>query len=103
YVLKKTAHILRDSQDDSVTARLGGDEFAMIINKMLPQDELAELCTRLEKTIEETFASEGLKLSLSVGTAVTDGSISDIDAFIKDSDNKMYESKQRHHSKSKGE
>ena len=103
YVLKKTAHILRDSQDDSVTARLGGDEFAMIINKMLPQDELAELCTRLEKTIEETFAAEGLKLSLSVGTAVTDGSISDIDAFIKDSDNKMYESKQRHHSKSKGE
>ena len=103
YVLKKTAQILRDSQDDSVTARLGGDEFAMIINKMLSQDELAELCTRLEKTIEETFAAEGMKLSLSVGTAVTDGSISDIDAFIKDSDCKMYESKQRHHSKLKGE
>ena len=99
HVLKKTAHILRDSRNDSVTARLGGDEYAMIINKMLPQDELAELCTRLEKTIEDTFAAEGLKLSLSVGTAVTDGSISDIDAFIKDSDSKMYEAKQRHHGK----
>ena len=103
YVLKKTAHILRDSHDDSVTARLGGDEYAMIINKMLSEDELTEFCTRLEKTIEETFAAEGLKLSLSVGTAVTDGSISDVDAFIKDSDSKMYESKQRHHSKLKGE
>ena len=103
YVLKKTAHILKDNRDDSVTARLGGDEFAMIINKMLPQDELAELCTRLEKTIEETFAAEGLKLSLSVGTAVTDGSISDIDTFIKDSDSKMYEAKQRHHRKLKDE
>ena len=103
YVLKKTAHILRDSRDDNVTARLGGDEYAMIINKMLSQDELTELCTRLEKTIEETFAAEGLKLSLSIGTAVTDGSISDIDAFIKDSDSKMYESKQRHHSRRKGE
>ena len=103
YVLKKTAHILRDSQDDSVTARLGGDEFAMIINRMLSQDELTELCTQLEKTIEDTFAAEGLRLSLSVGTAVTDGSISDVDAFIKDSDSKMYESKQRHHSKLKGE
>ena len=99
YVLKKTAQILRDSRDDSVTTRLGGDEFAMIINKMLSQDELSELCTQLEKTIEETFAAEGLKLSLSVGTAVTDGSISDIDTFIKDSDNKMYEAKQRHHGK----
>ena len=103
YVLKKTARILRDSRDDNVTARLGGDEYAMIINKMLSQEELTELCTRLEKTIEETFAAEGLKLSLSVGTAVTDGSISDIDAFIKDSDSKMYEAKQRHHSKLKGE
>ena len=103
YVLKKTAQILRDSQDDSVTSRLGGDEFAMIINRMLPQDELTELCTRLEKTIEETFAAEGMKLSLSVGTAVSDGSISDIDVFIKDSDSKMYESKQRHHNKLKGE
>ena len=103
HVLKKTAQILRDSRNDSVTARLGGDEYAMIINKMLSQDELAELCTRLEKTIEETFAAEGLRLSLSVGTAVSDGSISDIDAFIKDSDSKMYEAKQRHHSKSKGE
>ena len=103
YVLKKTAQILRDSRDDSVTARLGGDEYAMIIDKMLSQDELAELCTWLEKTIEETFAAEGLKLSLSIGTAVTDGSISDVDAFIKDSDSKMYESKQRHHGKLKGE
>ena len=103
YVLKKTAHILRDSQDHSVTARLGGDEFAMIIHKMLSQEELAELCARLEKTVEETFAAEGLKLSLSVGSAVTDGSISDIDAFIKDSDSKMYASKQRHHSKRVGE
>ena len=103
YVLKKTAQILSDSRDDNVTARLGGDEYAMIINKMLSQDELSELCTRLEKTIEETFAAEGLKLSLSVGTAVTDGSISDVDAFIKDSDSKMYESKQRHHKKLKDE
>ena len=103
YVLKKTAHILRDSRNDSVTARLGGDEYAMIINKMLPQDELTELCTRLEKTIEDTFAAEGLRLSLSVGTAVTDGNISDVDAFIKDSDSQMYESKQRHHNKLKGE
>ena len=103
YVLKKTAHILRDSQDNSVTARLGGDEYAMIINRMLSQDELEEFCTRLEKTIEETFAAEGLRLSLSVGTAVSDGSISDIDTFIKDSDSKMYEAKQRHHNKLKGE
>ena len=103
YVLKRTAQILRDSQDNSVTARLGGDEYAMIINRMLSPDELSELCTRLEKTIEDTFAAEGLRLSLSVGTAVTDGTISDIDAFIKDSDSKMYESKQRHHSKIKGE
>ena len=103
YVLKKTAHILRDSQAGSVTARLGGDEFAMLIHKVLSPDALAELCAHLEKTIEETFAAEGLKLSLSVGAAVTDGSISDIDAFIKDSDSRMYESKQRHHSKRKGE
>ena len=103
YVLKKTAHILRDSQDDSVTARLGGDEFATVINRVLSQDELVELCARLEKTIEETFAAEGLKLSISIGAAVTDGSIPDIDTFIKDSDSKMYESKQQHHSKRKGE
>ena len=98
YVLKKTARILQSSRDDCVTARLGGDEFAMLVNKILPPDELAELCAYLEKTVEETFAAEGLKLSLSVGTAVSDGGISDVDAFIKDSDSKMYESKQRHHS-----
>ena len=101
YVLKKTARILRDSRDDSVTARLGGDEFAMIIQKVLPEDELAELCAQLEKTIKGTFAAEGLKLSLSVGTAITDGGITDVDAFIKDSDSKMYEAKQRHHNKRK--
>ena len=98
YVLKKTARILSDSRSDSVTARLGGDEFAMIINKVLSDEEISQLCAYLEKTVEDTFAAEGMRLSLSVGTAVTDGTVTDVDAFIKDSDSKMYEAKQRHHS-----
>lgn len=95
-ILIKTAQIVRTLFPDAVSARLGGDEFAVIIEN-IDKTSIKEHCIRLEEMIQNTFASEGLAITISIGIAENTGKITDIDSFIHESDTRMYEMKKQHH------
>ena len=95
-ILIKTAQIVRALFPDAVSARLGGDEFAVIIEN-IDKTSIKEHCIRLEEMIQNTFASEGLAITISIGIAENTGKITDIDSFIHESDTRMYEMKKQHH------
>ncbi len=94
-VLKATADAIRDHFPESLVARLGGDEFAVIVS----DDDISEFETKkriksLLNAIDTMFSPMNLGVSLSIGTAHTNGNLKDIDAFIHESDQMMYRVKQ---------
>jgi len=93
-LLKHFAVILKSvSRKGDILARVGGDEFAII----LPFTSFLhthDFCERVKKAckddnIEPTY----LAPSISLGYATQDGNYRDIDSFLKESDNRMYQDK----------
>ncbi len=96
-VLIKTARIIQSLFPETTAARLGGDEFALVMDGN-NKEFVTKQCGRLEETIRETFANEGLTITISIGIAETTGNLEDIDRFIHEGDTRMYEIKKIHHS-----
>ena len=97
--LKNVADILKRSRvNNEWVFRYAGDEF-IVLKRADSVDGLAPYLESMEKNLAEyNRSSHSYQLSLSYGTSFcTSG---DIDAFIKDMDNKMYAMKEeRHHSR----
>lgn len=93
-VLCTTAESIRKAFPEALIARLGGDEFAAAIIGKMDDSLLAARIQHLQDTIEQTFAYMNLDISISIGSAYNDGSLTDMDAFLNESDEQMYRSKQ---------
>ncbi len=94
-VLKITAAALLKHFPESLVARLGGDEFAVVISdEDITEYEIKKRTRELIKDLDEQYAPMNLGVSISVGTAHTNGNLKDIDAFIHESDQMMYRVKQ---------
>ncbi len=97
-VLRGAADALREAlRGQDVICRTGGDEFLVIC----PETELsaALVCAeRLRAAVDRLAVEVGgkrLALSISVGVAVRDGGMADLDALIKRADQGAYLAKQR--------
>ncbi len=98
-VLKTTADIIKLVFPYGTAVRLGGDEFALVLERYLDKKEIEEYISELEDTVRKRFEKNGTFVTVSVGTARTDGSDTDIDAFIHEGDVSMYKVKELHHSR----
>lgn len=93
-VLIATAEAINTAFDDCLVARLGGDEFAVLADEDIPEEELNKRSNELISKLEDEYAPLNLGVSISIGMAHSEGHIEDIDAFIHESDQMMYEVKQ---------
>lgn len=95
-VLVKTAELIQQYFPDEMTARLGGDEFAVVAEN-LSLEELKKRCNDFSGAVESTFKKYNQNTAVSFGIVETDGTSTDIDRLIHESDARMYEEKKRHH------
>ncbi|MBR1478935.1 MAG: diguanylate cyclase [Lachnospiraceae bacterium] len=92
-VLIDTANKIKQFFPKGIAARLGGDEFAVALFGEQDEAELRGKSDEFIKSVEEKYASLKVGLSVSVGEVSTKGNLEDIDAFINESDQRMYEKK----------
>jgi diguanylate cyclase (GGDEF)-like protein len=97
-VLVQTAAALKHAlRSQDVIARIGGDEFLVICPET--SLEAAIVCgERLRKSVESVTATadvDRITVSISVGVATRDASMSDPDTLVKRADQGLYAAKQR--------
>lgn len=92
WVLRETSKTVRGYLDRNARLfRYGGDEFCIICLK-LTLTEMAELAERIRSTVEKMEWREGMKVSFSMGVAISDD-CHDRDVMLK-VDEKLYASKE---------
>lgn len=97
-VLASVAERLRAAvRSGDIVARLGGDEFGIVQFGLSRQEEAELLARRLCAAIAEPFRVEGqaVAISASVGTIVSVGSGSDLEALLRQADTRLYEAKRK--------
>jgi two-component system cell cycle response regulator len=96
YVLKQLASAVKQKiRREDLFARYGGEEFAII----LPEIPLAPALTFAEKirqVVEEhefRFENTSIDVTISMGVAIADEDVRDVDELIKRSDERLYAAK----------
>ena len=97
-VLIVTSRVIKTRVPNAVSARIGGDEFALAIDGILDDEEIAQYSLNIENTIQRLFTTDGLPVTISIGTAVYNGNGITIDELMHIADQRMYEVKKKHHS-----
>ncbi len=94
-VVTRIQKVVRES--DTV-ARLGGDEFGILLYKTQSVEEAAQLSDRIEAMVGGPFKFEAFDVSLriSIGFAIFDESLNEMEALIEKADREMYLCKERH-------
>lgn len=95
--LKACAGAFKRHFSEGVVARLGGDEFAIILEGKTDPAQMNRQIQELEEDVNRIAAGKGQPFSVSVGFISSDGGITDVDAFLLEGDQRMYEVKKRHH------
>ena len=95
-ILKRTAKFIQDAFPDGLVARLGGDEFTVIMEKIVPENEVRSRCDALDKRICTLFRAGDLSISISYGISVTKGD-RNINSLLREADSRMYEHKRARH------
>ncbi|MBQ3797935.1 MAG: diguanylate cyclase [Butyrivibrio sp.] len=104
-VLKKTADFIREVFQEGVAARLGGDEYALLLDRIMDDQEFSVKEKILQEKVLSLFRRHepgDLYVTISIGKCSTDGSKDDsnpfnVDQFLHQADDSMYEAKRRHH------
>jgi len=93
-LLRTAARLIRRClRKEDCLARIGGDEFAAILVKT-GTSAAQEICQRIRQAVEDYNQKEKplIPLSLSIGMATTEGSLS-LNEVFKQADNNMYREK----------
>jgi diguanylate cyclase (GGDEF)-like protein/PAS domain S-box-containing protein len=93
-LLKNLAYLMKDSsRQGDILSRLGGDEFAVILPNTTTSD--TELfCKRLVNNCKKNnFSPAHLNPNISVGFAIQDGSLLDLEELVIKADKDMYQNK----------
>ena len=87
----------RTIREGDTVARLGGDEFAILIEDLDDPAEVTRIARRVLESMREPVLVRGrpIPLRVSLGIALSDGPIADVDALIRDADIAMYTAKKR--------
>jgi diguanylate cyclase (GGDEF)-like protein/PAS domain S-box-containing protein len=96
-VLQTASHFILDSvRDEDTVARVGGDEFVVVLPAIDAPEDAAKVAEKLLGRVSEPFElhGQGVALSASVGIAVSDGELHDIDDLLKHADLAMYLAKE---------
>jgi diguanylate cyclase (GGDEF)-like protein len=97
FILKNVAsRILTCIRENDVAARMGGDEFLILVNSTDNVD-IAGLCNRIIKSIQEPYDFDGKEISVGVSIGVVqlnrNSNIKEPETLIKLADEAMYEVK----------
>lgn len=95
-VLREIARRLKDTVGEhDLAVRMGGDEFCVIQSRLSGPVDAEELGKRLIAILSEPIANTQtpLQIGASVGIAIEDGSVGDIDTLIERADSALYRAK----------
>lgn len=90
-----TERIGEVTREGDVAARVGGDQFAILANGIGTADEGLRLADRLKEALGRTVTISGHDFypKVYIGVALSDGSHSDAEALLRDSDNALHQAK----------
>ncbi|HYE11544.1 MAG TPA: HD domain-containing phosphohydrolase [Patescibacteria group bacterium] len=88
------AQIIETSLDDNaVLCRIGGDEFAILMPHCT-EKRISTICKRIRNAVSKyNLENNSILLSISLGSALCNGSCKSIEELIKEADNNMYREK----------
>jgi diguanylate cyclase (GGDEF)-like protein/PAS domain S-box-containing protein len=91
------ARIAAVVRQGDVVARLGGDEFVVLVRGARQIDDVHALVARIEEAIERPFqvGKRAVSVSASIGIAIVDGPIDDVESILRDADLAMYAAKKQ--------
>lgn len=95
YLQEVTIRMKHQLRAADMLARLGGDEFAVLVPKVRSREEIEEIAHRLERSLDEPFATEGYIVHGSASTGIAlypeDGTTKD--SLLSAADAAMYVNK----------
>lgn len=97
-VLIEVARRLKSGvRSSDVVARLGGDEFGAILENLKKRSDALKVARHLIASLAEPFeaAGEPVRISASIGAAVTSNIVEDASSMVVRADRMMYEAKSR--------
>jgi diguanylate cyclase (GGDEF)-like protein len=95
-VLREVARRLTETvSDEGLAVRLGGDEFCVIQTGLAKGGDAEAMGSRLIEALSEPMMDKGtlLQIGSSIGIALEDGSVRDIDILIERADSALYQAK----------
>ncbi|WP_018693786.1 putative bifunctional diguanylate cyclase/phosphodiesterase [Algicola sagamiensis] len=94
---RMTNAVKRMLRKNELFARLGGDEFAILIRQFKDIPSIVKLAQRLLKNLDTCFSIGNLqiKISISIGIAVYNDELQDLDEVLKFADIALYRSKEK--------
>ncbi|MBE8606325.1 MULTISPECIES: diguanylate cyclase [Vibrio] len=81
-----------------IVARIGGDEFLVLLPRIIDDQHVASITSKLQSAICETpvvYDAHSIYLSISVGWVSYNDNFNDIDGLLKAADEKMYQQKRQ--------
>jgi diguanylate cyclase (GGDEF)-like protein len=95
-VLQHVAQRLRGSlREEDLAARLGGDEFAVVVEDVEGDADAVAVAERITAALAKPvpFGENALRVGASIGIAVADAGLDDIEALVRRADSAMYRAK----------
>ena len=98
FVLKEVGRLITSTMREiDFAARYGGDEFLIVLTEVKNKEGTEIFCDRLRTKIEGHLFKDGkdeIKLTVSIGYAVTSGNSLDARKLVREADHNLYKAKE---------
>ncbi|MFN2408894.1 MAG: putative bifunctional diguanylate cyclase/phosphodiesterase [Halomonas sp.] len=98
FVLMEVARRLEDElRSWDIVARFGGDEFVVLLPDLADPNDVIQVVERILKRLATPYWQQGseLRITASIGVAISDGNLSDPPQLIQQADLAMFKAKRR--------